>query len=243
MGRGPMNSDSRPRHGTTARQLDAKADARAVPRTAEWGVLRGAESSSITRSLNRNPDAGAQFRASSRPDRSTGGQREQKKGSTGDDRISGSTPSRHDRLVTGDRSPETRRQIVTEQEPVVALTEAEPSIESKVRKPAKKTTSKGAQKPAKESAAKTSAMTDEEKRLARNAALREWRKKNKDRVKAYMTEWRAKRSGKKPEELTQPSTTTPTVAATKSTSKRATSQKAKPSKVAKKAKPKKGAKA
>lgn len=84
---------------------------------------------------------------------------------------------------------------MTEQEPLAALKEAEPAIEPRAQKPAKKTTSQSAQKPAKKSSSKTSAVTEEEKRLTRNAALREWRKKNKDRVKSYMTEWRAKRSG------------------------------------------------
>ena len=45
-------------------------------------------------------------------------------------------------------------------------------------------------------------LSDDQKRLARNAALREWRKKNADRVKAYMAEWRAKRKGKQPEQAT-----------------------------------------
>ena len=126
--------------------------------------------------------------------------------------------------------------------PTIALNEAEPAIEPNAQKSTKKTTSKGAE-PVKTSSSKTGAITEEEKRLARNAALREWRRQNKDRVKAYMTEWRTKRSGKKPEELTQASTAAPAVAATKSASKRAPSQKAKPSKVAKKSKRKKGARA
>lgn len=49
--------------------------------------------------------------------------------------------------------------------------------------------------PSKKDLARGSSPTDNEKRLARNAALREWRKKNANRVKAYMTEWRAKRKG------------------------------------------------
>lgn len=131
---------------------------------------------------------------------------------------------------------------MTELETTIALNEAEPAIEPNAQKSTKKTTSKGAET-VKKSSSKTSAITKEEKRLARNAALREWRKKNKDRVTTYMTEWRAKRSGKKPEELTQASTAAPAVAATKSIRKKATPRKAKPSKAAKKSKPKKGAKA
>lgn len=106
---------------------------------------------------------------------------------------------------------------MTEQQPLAALRESEPAIEPKAQKPANKTTSQGAQKPTKKPAAKASAMTDGEKRLARNAALREWRKKNKDRVHAYMTEWRAKRSGTKPPEA--PATVTPKTPAPKPMSK------------------------
>jgi hypothetical protein len=43
--------------------------------------------------------------------------------------------------------------------------------------------------------AKTSALkSDDEKRLARNAALREWRKANRDKVNAYMRAWKAKKA-------------------------------------------------
>ncbi len=38
--------------------------------------------------------------------------------------------------------------------------------------------------------------TDEEKRLARNEALRVWRKANKERVDAYMKAWREMRKDK-----------------------------------------------
>lgn len=37
---------------------------------------------------------------------------------------------------------------------------------------------------------KSSPKTDEQKRLAKNAAVREWRKKNKDRFASYMKTWR-----------------------------------------------------
>jgi hypothetical protein len=106
-----------------------------------------------------------------------------------------------------------------------ALTAATP------QKPTKKTTSP---KPTNTA----TALTDDEKRLARNAALREWRKKNKDRVQAYMAEWRAKRSASKPEKPVQPSATT-----LKSAAQKPASKKTKPSKAAKKSKAKKGGKA
>lgn len=46
------------------------------------------------------------------------------------------------------------------------------------------------------SAKNSSVKTDQEKRLARNAALRTWRKANKEKVSAYMKEWREKRGEK-----------------------------------------------
>jgi len=63
----------------------------------------------------------------------------------------------------------------------------------------KEITSPGPKRKAEKISAPAITRTDEEKRLARNAALREWRKKNADRTKAYMAEWRAKRKGKQPE--------------------------------------------
>ncbi len=76
-------------------------------------------------------------------------------------------------------------------------------------------------KSAKKLTQKTSSLSAEEKRLARNAALREWRKKNADRVKAYMAEWRAKREGKRPADpIAATSRTAPKPASKKSTSKK-----------------------
>jgi len=40
----------------------------------------------------------------------------------------------------------------------------------------------------------SSVKTEDEKRLARNAALREWRKANRDKVNAYMKAWKAKKA-------------------------------------------------
>ena len=51
---------------------------------------------------------------------------------------------------------------------------------------------------AKKRTEKITPQTDDQKRLARNAALREWRKKNADRHRAYMKAWAAKRKVQKP---------------------------------------------
>jgi hypothetical protein len=45
-------------------------------------------------------------------------------------------------------------------------------------------------------AKKAAPKTDEEKRLAKNAALREWRKKNADKFNKYMADWRAAKKAK-----------------------------------------------
>jgi hypothetical protein len=127
---------------------------------------------------------------------------------------------------------------VTEQDSPIAVADVERAVAPQVPAPEQKTTSSDARKATKKPKPRTNTATEEEKRLARNAALRDWRKKNKDRVKAYMTEWRAKRSGKKPDETPQPIATTRKPAAPEATSK-----KAKPSKATKKSKAKKGGKA
>jgi hypothetical protein len=87
----------------------------------------------------------------------------------------------------------------------------------------------------------TASLTDDQKRLARNAALREWRKKNAARVKAYMTEWRAKRKGTEPKSV-EPKrdraeqTSSPATGAVLSTAtKKSTSKKSKKSKKGSKA--------
>jgi hypothetical protein len=104
-------------------------------------------------------------------------------------------------LVTGDTSPETRRTDVTEQESITTPDESVPTPSTAEDKPATKpkASKKAITKTPKRDTKKSSSLTDDEKRLARNAALREWRRRNADRVTAYMTEWRAKRKGKKPE--------------------------------------------
>jgi hypothetical protein len=85
-----------------------------------------------------------------------------------------------------------QEQITTPNESAVAPVAEKKSV--KKSKSAKKTVAQTA----KRSTPKTAAATHDEKRLARNAALREWRRKNADRVKSYMTAWRAKRAGKQP---------------------------------------------
>jgi hypothetical protein len=119
-------------------------------------------------------------------------------------------------LVTGDRSPETRRTVVAEQEQIP--TSNEPAAPSAIEKKSTKKSKPAGRKtgaPAKRSTQTTAALTDDEKRLARNAALREWRKKNADRVKAYMTEWREKRKGKQPALAATPDANVPARAAKK----------------------------
>jgi hypothetical protein len=81
---------------------------------------------------------------------------------------------------------------VIEQETIPAPAEAasaspQEDKPAKESKPAKKTIAKTAKKDPN----KKSSLTDEQKRLARNAALREWRKKNKDKWSAYMKQWRS----------------------------------------------------
>jgi hypothetical protein len=44
---------------------------------------------------------------------------------------------------------------------------------------------------------KTAVKTDEDKRLTKNAAVREWRAKNKDRFAAYMKAWRENKKKQK----------------------------------------------
>jgi hypothetical protein len=91
---------------------------------------------------------------------------------------------------------------VTEQEPILTPIETG-STSIREEQPAKKSKpAKKAAKATKKDHLKGVSRTDDEKRLARNAALREWRKKNTDRVKAYMTEWRAKRKGMEPDSAT-----------------------------------------
>ncbi len=88
---------------------------------------------------------------------------------------------------------------MTEQEIIATPNESSPTSTS-AQKPAQKSKSpnKAVAKPTKKTSAKTSTQTDEQKRLARNAALREWRLRNKDRYAAYMADWRAKRKGDAP---------------------------------------------
>jgi hypothetical protein len=74
---------------------------------------------------------------------------------------------------------------------------------------------------------KSSSLTDDQKRLARNAALREWRKKNSDHVKAYMTEWRAKRKAIGSEPASGPFLSTATNKGADTATKKPTSKKSK----------------
>jgi len=110
---------------------------------------------------------------------------------------------------------------VTEQAPTIV-----PDVASAptAQKPTKKVTSAPPTK-------SVATLTDDEKRLARNAALRDWRKKNKDRVQAYMTEWRSKRNEKKSEEPTKSTSATSATAVAKVPAK-----KSKPAKITKKSK-------
>jgi len=95
-----------------------------------------------------------------------------------------------------------------------------------------------AQATAKVTAKSFAVKSDDEKRLARNAALRTWRKKNKKRVARYMAEWRSRRSGKPQPTRPGPVTATP-IAAVPNPSLKKTN----PSKTTKKSKAKKGGKA
>lgn len=73
---------------------------------------------------------------------------------------------------------------------------AQPSV--KRRAEAKARLKKQPVQKAKKPIEKKSSPSGEKKRLARNAALREWRKKNKGRYAVYMAEWRAQRKGEQP---------------------------------------------
>ncbi len=105
-------------------------------------------------------------------------------------------------LVVGDMSPETRRtdvdQTNTPAEAVESIAavpaESQPKrAKRKTKTPrttpaasAKKTPSKKTSKP----------KIDEEKRLAKNTAVRAWRAANKDRFSAYMKAWREAKKAK-----------------------------------------------
>lgn len=80
----------------------------------------------------------------------------------------------------------------------VATIAAIPADQQPKVKRAKTSTAKKARpaKTAPKKGKKATPKTDEEKRLAKNAALREWRQKNKERFAAYMKAWREARQGK-----------------------------------------------
>ena len=126
---------------------------------------------------------------------------------------------------------------MTEQEAVALIPTDETAKAAESHTAAIKITSPGTKRKAVKTIAKVSPRTDEEKRLARNAALREWRRKNADHMKAYMSEWRAKRKGEQP-------VAEPGLAQAAQTVKPATASGRMPSKAAKKKtiskKPKKG---
>jgi hypothetical protein len=111
----------------------------------------------------------------------------------------------------------TEQVIITTPSETTASSSAERKATTKSKPPTKKALDQTARK----STQKASSLTDEQKRLARNAALREWRKKNAARVKAYMTQWREKRKGEHPAVAASPGSNAPARAAAKkkSTSK------------------------
>lgn len=87
---------------------------------------------------------------------------------------------------------------MTEQEAVAPIPTEETARTAETHTAAIKITSPATKRKAVKTSTKVGTQTDEEKRLARNAALREWRRKNADHMKAYMSEWRAKRKGEQP---------------------------------------------
>ena len=141
----------------------------------------------------------------------------------------------------GARTPRRGEQVVTELETTIALNQAEPAIEPVAQKSTKKTTSKGAEH-VRKSRSKTGAISEEEKRLARNAALREWRHAHADEVRKYMADWRSRRDAKKSEQPTLPRSAAPSAIATTPSAKKINPSTAKPSKTTKKSKAKKGGK-
>ena len=115
---------------------------------------------------------------------------------------------------------------MTEQE--IVATPKETALTSSSEQKATQTSAspkKTAGKATKKLPQKTSSQTDEEKRLARNAALREWRKKNKDRYAAYMSEWRARRKGEQPTSREPTSAATPALPENKRSGAKKTSSK------------------
>lgn len=108
---------------------------------------------------------------------------------------------------------------MTEHEAMTTASETVPTPTTEQKSAKKK--AKGSKVPSRatenRTTQKTSSLTDEQKREARNAALREWRKKNKDRYAAYMADWRAKKKREQPRPASS-SGTTPNSAPKKPTS-------------------------
>lgn len=98
---------------------------------------------------------------------------------------------------------------MTEQEAVTPTPTDETARTAETHTAAIKITSPTTKRKAVKTSTKVGTQTDEEKRLARNAALREWRRKNADHMKAYMAEWRAKRKGEQPSPALQTTQSVP----------------------------------
>ena len=77
-----------------------------------------------------------------------------------------------------------------------------PTTEKKMAKKPKPM--KAAAAAPKKAQTKRATLTDDQKREARNVALREWRKKNKERYSAYIRQWRANRQKQEPKKLASP---------------------------------------
>jgi hypothetical protein len=109
--------------------------------------------------------------------------------------------TQHDRLLFARRTRASRQgeQIVSEQETTTPteITEAIAAVPAEIEpKRAKKKTKTPRTASSAKKGKKSSPKTDEEKRLAKNAALREWRKKNADKFNKYMADWRAAKKAK-----------------------------------------------
>ena len=103
-------------------------------------------------------------------------------------------------LVVGDMSPETRSLIVEEQNiPQAEVVESIAAVpaESKPKRAKRKTkTPRTTPAASAEKDTTSKPKIDEQKRLAKNAAVRAWRAANKDRFSAYMKAWREAKKAK-----------------------------------------------
>ena len=88
---------------------------------------------------------------------------------------------------------------MTEQDRIATPNESAPTSAAEVKKAKKSKPSKNATATAKKKDPhKSSSLTDDQKRLARNAALREWRRAHAHEQREYYAAWRAKQKGKQP---------------------------------------------